>query len=775
MKNLITISVATALMSVGYQSMAQAPAKFNYQGIARNSTGEPLSGQAIKLKISILANTSTGTVEYSETQSATTNAYGLYNVAIGNGTPVSGTMGSIDWSLGNKFVKVEIDPAGGNNFTSLGSVELLSVPYALYANTSGSGPAGPEGPVGPAGATGAQGPAGATGAQGPAGPVGATGAQGLAGAQGPAGPIGLTGPAGPTGATGLTGAQGPAGPIGLTGPAGPTGATGPQGPIGPSGGPVGPQGPAGPVGATGPAGATGVAGPAGPQGPAGPTGLTGPAGATGATGPAGATGAQGPAGPIGLTGPSGATGATGPAGASGPAGPAGPQGPAGTSAYTAGTGISISGSTINAQTGTALWNASKLQGNNVSATAPTNNQILKWNGSAWTPATDADAQTLSLTGTTLSISGGNSVTLPTGGGGSVNGTTNYIPKFNSATSVNNSSLYQQGNRIGIGTTTPRAHLDVQATDSLGVVSFYTGSALVPNGVVKGVDMNTSSDKGVGVLGGAITENDLLAVGTGVFGIAGHIGLRAQAQANTVNGYVFGTYSASHGEDTSIAIYGEANSYTNIGGVKYGLYAAAQNGTENYGIYSIVPSGFSNYAGYFEGNTHVNGSLSKSMGTFKIDHPKDPDNKYLYHSFVESPEMMNVYNGNITTDANGYATVILPDYFDALNKDFRYQLTVLGESFAQAVVSKKVTGNTFQVRTSEPSIEVSWQVTGVRNDAYAKAHRVVPEVEKEQSNKGKYLNPVELGKKPELQINAPMQAREKNLKLSSSSAIKSTNK
>lgn len=142
---------------------------------------------------------------------------------------------------------------------------------------------------------------------------------------------------------------------------------------------------------------------------------------------------------------------------------------------------------------------------------------------------------------------------------------------------------------------------------------------------------------------------------------------------------------------------------------------------------------------FAGDLSVTGTLSKGGGTFKIDHPNDPANKYLLHSFVESPDMMNVYNGNITTDANGDAVVELPDYFESLNKDFRYQLTVMG-TFAQAIIQEKVNGNTFSIKTSEPNVEVSWQVTGIRKDAWANHNRVVPETEKADWEKGYYLHP-----------------------------------
>lgn len=124
---------------------AQAPEKFNYQGIARDNTGNALPNQALGLKISILHNS---TVDYSETHSVTTNDFGLYTLVIGEGTPVFGGMASVDWSSGNKYIKVEIDPTGGTNYTDLGTTELLSVPYALYAVESSSSSGPPSGAAG---------------------------------------------------------------------------------------------------------------------------------------------------------------------------------------------------------------------------------------------------------------------------------------------------------------------------------------------------------------------------------------------------------------------------------------------------------------------------------------------------------------------------------------------------------------------------------------------------------------------------------------------------
>jgi hypothetical protein len=152
-----------------------------------------------------------------------------------------------------------------------------------------------------------------------------------------------------------------------------------------------------------------------------------------------------------------------------------------------------------------------------------------------------------------------------------------------------------------------------------------------------------------------------------------------------------------------------------------------------------------------GDLTVSGTLSKAGGSFRIDHPLEPANKLLYHSFVESPDMMNVYNGNITTDDSGYAEVLLPGYFEALNRDFRYQLTVIGtleppagNVFPQAMVSSQIEDNRFVIRTNQPHVEVSWQVTGVRQDAWAEANRIPVEVDKSPEQRGRYLHPDAFG-------------------------------
>ncbi len=191
--------------------------------------------------------------------------------------------------------------------------------------------------------------------------------------------------------------------------------------------------------------------------------------------------------------------------------------------------------------------------------------------------------------------------------------------------------------------------------------------------------------------------------------------------------------------------------TSAGAATWNILSAASGNSEGAGNLAFTNFNPSSTV-YIHANLHVDGNVSKGGGSFQIDHPLDPANKYLYHSFVESPDMMNVYNGNITTNKNGLAKVVLPAYFEALNRDFRYQLTVIGQ-FAQAIIAKEISRGRFTIRTSKPGVKVSWQVTGIRHDAYADAHRIPVEEEKPLSQRGKYLHPELFGASPELAIGA----------------------
>lgn len=134
------------------------------------------------------------------------------------------------------------------------------------------------------------------------------------------------------------------------------------------------------------------------------------------------------------------------------------------------------------------------------------------------------------------------------------------------------------------------------------------------------------------------------------------------------------------------------------------------------------------AGKFEGNVDVVGTLTKSAGGFRIDHPLDPENRELLHSFVESSDMMNIYNGTVILDAQGEASINLPDWFEALNRDFRYQLTSIGR-FAPVYIAEEIDQGRFKIAGGEPRMKIFWQVTGVRHDPYAEKNRIPTEVVK----------------------------------------------
>jgi hypothetical protein len=213
-KSLLTLFI---LLMAGQLAFGQSGfTGINYQGVARNTNGTVLSNQAIKVRISILGGASNGPVQYAEEHALNTNQLGLFTLQIGKGTPSSGTFAGIPWQNVNQYAKVEL-AIGGGSFAALGSTQLMSVPFALYAASGNPGPAGPAGPQGSPGVQGAKGDKGDKGDIGDAGPVG---------------PAGVSGPAGPVGATGATGAIGPIGPVGANGAPGIPGAAGPAGPAG---------------------------------------------------------------------------------------------------------------------------------------------------------------------------------------------------------------------------------------------------------------------------------------------------------------------------------------------------------------------------------------------------------------------------------------------------------------------------------------------------------------------------------------------------------------
>ncbi|MGV8041052.1 MAG: hypothetical protein AB2L07_13550 [Thermoanaerobaculaceae bacterium] len=274
----------------------------------------------------------------------------------------------------------------------------------------------------------------------------------------------------------------------------------------------------------------------------------------------------------------------------------------------------------------------------------------------------------------------------------------------------------------------------------------------------GIGVEGSSSTSFGVRGEAASG----ASAKGVFGVhtssgnfgelgTSDYGVRGRHENSGAYGYLggnnYGAYGyTSSGNSGGIGVSGVAAT-TNGTGIK----GEASVGASAYGVWGVSSTG---YAGYFSGNVSVTGNLSKGGGSFKIDHPLDPENRYLYHSFVESPEMLNIYNGNTATDDRGFATVSLPDWFEALNRDFRYQLTVIGGgAWAQARIAREVEGGTFVIQTSVPNTRVSWQVTGVRQDPFANANRIPVEEDKPETERGTYLHPEAWGQPAERGLDA----------------------
>jgi hypothetical protein len=326
------------------------------------------------------------------------------------------------------------------------------------------------------------------------------------------------------------------------------------------------------------------------------------------------------------------------------------------------------------------------------------------------------------------------------------GTGSGFPFFvgNNSSALDAGGIYSSVNGTGVlGETTGTTHLGA------GVRGVHHSTMGASPGVLG--TTNSTADQASGVMG----EANAAAAGSFAAGVRAHnhatnnqgVGLWASH-----DGAGLGIYSTSvsgigaeglhvQGTGTAAGVKGWTASSTNLAP---GVFGEAPNGTQTIGVlgnaggYGVLgvggAAGLLGYsatglAGLFVGNVHVEGTLSKSAGSFRIDHPLDPTRKYLQHSFVESPDMKNVYDGVVRTDRRGLATIRLPRYFGALNRDFRYQLTVVGRSFARAIVWSEIAKNRFVVKTDQPRVKVSWQVTGIRKDAYANAHRIQPEIDK----------------------------------------------
>ncbi|HZR27785.1 MAG TPA: hypothetical protein VFA71_03315 [Terriglobales bacterium] len=198
----------------------------------------------------------------------------------------------------------------------------------------------------------------------------------------------------------------------------------------------------------------------------------------------------------------------------------------------------------------------------------------------------------------------------------------------------------------------------------------------------------------------------------------------------------GTMINGGNNNPNLLLFGTSTSGEAIGSQRTG--SGGSNGNNQFGL-----DFYTNYTSRMfidnGGTVHIPGNLNVT-GTknFKIDDPLAPAEKYLVHASIESSEILNLYSGNVVLDNKGMATVQLPRWMEAENKDFRYQLTCVGR-FAPVYVAEEIHNNRFEIAGGRPGMKISWQITGVRNDAYVKAHPMIVEEDKGE-NRGTYLHP-----------------------------------
>ncbi|HRS38604.1 MAG: hypothetical protein ACO1G7_08735 [Bacteroidota bacterium] len=532
------------LCLIGKQALAQSiagvsapPQMLNYQAVARDASGNALLSTAISLRFTIHSVSASGPIEYQETQSVTTNQFGLFSVQIGTGTVVSGIFPLIDWVSADFFLQVEVDPTGGSSWIDMGAAQLISVPYSFVSKQS---------------------------------------------------------------LISLDNHWVQNGPNLYNEPLGKVG--------------------------------------------------------------------------IGTSTP----------------------------LYK----LHVESDNSSSLTGVVHAQATHPTGSNLDV-------------SAFYGISDVDDY-FGLGGTFYGgWKGVYGSVSPSGTGtyygvnGSVYGGSGY-----------NYGVYGESDQVGVygdasgngnGLTWIYGPSYDETAGLYGYASLNNNTNGISYGVV-GESFGSSSNNNAGVFGYAANATGTSPRNWGVYGLS-----KDAVSAAGVLGVADGSGNSGHG------VEGDALSGSNQIGV-FG-YAAGTTGSD--------------YAGYFLGQLYAT-TASSGIKAFKIDHPLDPENKYLFHSSVESDEMLNQYSGNVTTDGQGLATVQLPDYFEALNKDIRYQLTVIGQ-FAQAIVQEEVSGNRFSIRTDKPNVRVSWLVMGIRKDPLANQYRIQPVVDKPASEKGTYLVPQVYGK------------------------------
>lgn len=692
MKKYIDYQVISVILIIFYciffsqKISAQIPNGVNYQAVARNNSGNILPNKSIGIQFSILENSSTGNAVYIERHQTVTNNLGLFTLILGKGSGVLGNFSGINWKTGDKFLKVEIDPAGSNNYINFGTTQLLSVPYALVAQKSIEGDNW--------------------------GNQFVKTDNTLIGNGTDISPLKISQQTATLGQVlkwnGATWS-----PSNDDVNFGSALITSPR--ISGNGTINSPLD---------------IAGMNAKNGQAliwngtfwGPADINSTVIGINSNYPINITKINNEYS-IGLS-----------------------NGVNNNDMLVwennrwvikqiqinnlvAGMGIEI----INNQINTTTW---KVNGSNVyrnigfvgiGTDIPRSPLEIKSNSNLDFPnfriyEDDRDFARLNFENNS-SQNYWSLIGRPAGGGSA--GRLNF---FYSEGLQDIMSLTDEG-IVGIGTVDPENTTRLDIFSNRKYAGLFSSNLIDDNTTVVNAFFDATGQVDAVAVAGTCEAAPGKGFGAQFYG--GNTGVMGVANA--------GNFSGSY---AAIGVYGESNDDQNEKprGTRIGVYGFGKGGDYNMGVYGgHNKSGNYNYAGYFEGTVNVVGLLQKSGGSFKIDHPVDPANKYLYHSFVESPDMMNIYNGNITTGEKQIAVIELPNYFEALNKDFRYQLTVIGDD-ANAYILDEIQNNKFRIKTSKPNIKVSWQITGIRKDPFAEKNRIEAEVSKKGPEIGKYLHP-----------------------------------
>jgi hypothetical protein len=254
----------------------------------------------------------------------------------------------------------------------------------------------------------------------------------------------------------------------------------------------------------------------------------------------------------------------------------------------------------------------------------------------------------------------------------------------------------------------------------------------------GIGVRGQANKGTAVSGLSTEGDGVVGQGgkTGISGTGGNIGVSGTGDIGVAGS---GRRTGVQGYTASgTGVLGISNTEYGVKGYGGNIGVYAENKTDPSHVAYLATRGL---AADFYGDVYIHGRLTKTGGgSFRIDHPLDPANKYLSHSFVESPDMKNLYDGVAVLDENGEVVVELPDWFDALNVSCCYQLTSIGVAGPNLYIAEEITNNHFKIAGGTPGMKVSWQLTGIRRDAWANANRIEVEEEKPVEERGHYLHP-----------------------------------